>query len=357
MMPKITKHPKLRSAPRKAASGKVTVYYYYDRRAEGLKDIPLGKDWTTALAKWDELHNKKPRIKGTIEEAFTLFEFEKLGIGEKDGKKAPPTEYPNAATHTGYVKALRWLRPVFARSTWEAVKVPHLVKFLKMRVGKVQANRNLDAFQVIWNFARMQGLTTLPWPAAGMERSGWKNKEKPRKVRVSDAMFDAIYAEADQLLRDAMDLASATGMRVTDVYTVPLPHGDILHLEASKTGKEADFDVSLSQVLPDVIKRRRANRKAEHLMLLAGPFKRPVTYWMLSERYTQARAKAAKKAREAGDETLAEAIEKMYLRDVRKYAADKVGSLEEASKLLQHSSTSTTRIHYRTEVDKLKPGR
>jgi hypothetical protein len=343
-MPKITKHPRLRSLKRTAKSGKVTVYYAYDMRPEGKKDIPLGKDWATALAKWDELHNKKPRIKGTIEEAFALFEEQKL------------PEY-KGETRQQYIKGLRWLRPVFGSSTWAAVKLPHLVKFLRMRKGKTQANRNMDAFQVIWNFARLQGLTEIAWPAAGMERSGWKNPEKPRKVRVSDEVFAAIYAEGDQLLRDAMDLASATGMRVTDVRTVPLPHGDVLHLDAHKTGAESDFDLALSTVLPDLIKRRRANKNAEHLMLLAGPFKKPVTYWMLSERFTNARARAAKKAREAGDEQMALAVEAMILRDCRKMASNLAGTLEEASQLLQHTNTATTRRHYRSKVDTLKPVR
>jgi integrase len=115
--------------------------------------------------------------------------------------------------------------------------------------------------------------------------------------------------------------------------------------------------VKLSEVLPDLIRRRRENKQAHHLMLLAGPFKRPVTYWMLSERYTKARAAAAKKAREADDKELAEAIEGMFLRDLRKYAADKATDLEEASKLLQHSDKGTTRRHYRGEVEKIKPVR
>ena len=47
----------------------------------------------------------------------------------------------------------------------------------------------------------------------------------------------------------------------------------------------------------------------------------------------------------------------MFLRDVRKMAANLAESLEHAAQLLQHSSKSTTRIHYRTEVDKVKPVR
>jgi hypothetical protein len=325
-MPKITKHPKLRALKRTAKSGKVTVYYAYDMRGTGERDIQLGTDWNVALVKWDEIHNKRPRVKGTIEEAFLLFEFEKLGIGEAEGEKKPTNEYPNKETHAGYVKALRWLRPVFGPATWETVDLPALKKFLKLRKGKTQANRNLDAFQVIWNFARLEGLTKLPWPAAGMERSGWKNKEKPREMEVTDAMFSAIYAEADQLLRDAMDLASATGMRVTDVRTVPLPSGDVLRLKSSKKGKKSDFIISESPVLIDLLARRKANKAAEHLMFLAGPFKPPVTYWRLNERYTKARDAAAKKARDAKNEELAQAIESMFLRDCRRQPRHKHGS-------------------------------
>lgn len=344
-MPKKTNYPRLRTLVRKGANGQRWVYFYYDMRPEGKPDIPLGKDHAVALAKWDELHNKKPRIKGTIEEAFAEWE-----------EKVLPA-YTNADTRRMYAKGLRFLRPVFARSTWAAVKLPHLIRYLEARKGKTQANREMSTFQVVWNYARKRGFTELPWPAAGMERSGWKNKEQARKVKVSDAMFDAVHAQGDQLLRDAMDLASATSMRITDVRTVPLPHGDVLHLEASKTGKEADFDVSLSAVLPDLIRRRRANKKAEHLMLLAGPFRRPVSYRQLYDRFVAARGAAVATARGEGDEALAAALSRMVLRDCRKYAADQAASLEEAQALLQHSDAGTTRRHYRSRVDVLKPVR
>jgi hypothetical protein len=342
-MPKITKHPKLRALKRTAVSGKVTVYYVFDMRGTGKKDIPLGKDFNVALVRWAELFHNKPRISGTIEEAFVLFEEKKLPDYKGD-------------THRAYAKALRYLRPVFGGAVWAAVKLPHLITYMEEREGKVQANREISAFQVIWNFARMKGLTEVPWPAAGMKSAGYKNKEKAREVEVTDAMFSAIYAEADQLLRDAMDLASATGMRVTDVRTVPLPSGDVLRLKSSKKGKKSDFIISESPVLIDLLARRKANKKAEHLMFLAGPFKPPVTYWRLNERYTKARDAAAKKARDAKNEELAQAIESMFLRDCRRIAANLATSMEAARQLLQHDKATTTRI-YRSEVEKIRPVR
>jgi hypothetical protein len=151
-----------------------------------------------------------------------------------------------------------------------------------------------------------------------------------------------------------MDLASATGMRITDVRTIPLPPGDKLRLKASKTGKKTDFDVSLSQVLPALIARRRANKKAQHLMLLAGSFYKPVSYRQLADRYAKARAAAVEAARAAGNKELAEAIVGMILRDCRKYAADLAPTLEDAQKLLQHSSSATTARHYRMRPDVAK---
>ena len=63
-------HPRLRSHSRRRKSGKVVTYYFYDRRPEGLPDIPLGTDYDAALRQWDEIHNRQPRIAGTLMEAF-----------------------------------------------------------------------------------------------------------------------------------------------------------------------------------------------------------------------------------------------------------------------------------------------
>ena len=46
-------------------------------------------------------------------------------------------------------------------------------------------------------------------------------------------------------------------------------------------------------------------------------------------------------------------IQAMYLRDMRKRAADLAEDMEAASKLLQHSSLKVTEAHYRTRATKL----
>ena len=335
------KHPRLRSHARKRKSGKVIVYYFYDMRPEGKPDVPLGTDFDTALTKWQELREGGPKTAGTLEEAFEAWERDVL------------PGYTNPETRRGYAKSLRFLRPVFGPATWDQVDLPTLKGYLRKRTAKTQGNREIALLSVVWNWARGEGYTTLQWPAAGMERSKWKNPEKPRKMRVLDEVYSAIYEEADQHIKDCMDLGSATGMRLKDCITVLMPRGDILRLEASKTGKEAEWDLSLSEVLPGLLARRRA-MGADHLMLLSNEDGKPLTQGALRWGWDKARMQARIKASLAGDEELYAAIKKLYLRDMRKRAAQKAGSLEEAQQLLQHDDKRLTERHY-GGVRRLKP--
>ncbi|MBA3622920.1 MAG: integrase [Methylibium sp.] len=242
------------------------------------------------------------------------------------------------------------MRPVFGNATWDAVELQHLVGYLDQRTAKTQGNREMALLSLVWNKARMWGLTGLPYPAAGMERSRWKNPEPPRAVEVTDDLFAAVYAEADQLLGDCMDLATATGLRLTDCRTVALPRGDVLSVNASKTGKRSDFDVTGSPVLLRLVERRRAMTNVLHTMLLTTESGGTVSARTLRDRWEVAREKAAAKAHEAGHGDFAEAVRGLYLRDMRKRASNLAESDEAARELLDHSTVGLTKKHYRTVV-------
>lgn len=361
-MPKKSDYPRLRTHVRKGRGGRVSVYYFYDMRPEGLPDKPLGKDREAAIAQWEELHLGRPRIRGRIREAIQHWLKDEL------------PGYTNEGTRRNYDAHIRRVDAVLGMMPWDQVTLLVLKQYLKNRrhakdptkPATVQANREMAVFQIVWNWARQtapegrsEAYTTLPWPAAGLERSKWKNPEHAREFEVTDELFAAVYAHACQFIRDTMDLASATGMRLTDCIKVVLPKGDLLRLKANKTGKKDDFDLSLSQVLPELIERRRSY-DANHLMLISTPDGFPVFKKDLRREWDKARAKAAAKARAEGTpegEQFAQQIEAMYLRDMRKKAADLAPDAESASKLLQHSSVALTRRHYRTRGDTLKPVR
>jgi len=333
-MPKKSKYPRFRTHVKRGKSGQVWTSFWYDMRKEGKPDIPLGNDYQKALARWQEIHEKGDMIAGTLEEAFVKYE-EKILPHHKD------------ETRIGYRKQLARIRPVFGPERWGSVTLQDIVFYLEKRTAKVQANREISLLSIIWNKARLWGMTDLPWPAHGMQRSGFKNKESARDVYVSDAQFEAIYKHASQVLKDAMDIASATGLRVKDVCALRLM--DFVDSratgKASKTGQRFTYDIAESSVLAEILERRK-KVKAPHVFVLDEKGQ-PVDWRMLNRRFGIARALAAKEYPAAGS---------LYLRDMRKKAAQATGNVAEAARLLQHSSTAITRRHYGAS-DVLKPVR
>lgn len=343
-MPKITKYPRLRTKIYKGRNGQAYVYYTYDMRPEGKPDIRLGKDYESAIAQWDELHNRHPQTIGRLEEAFKRWEENELDT------------YTSIETRKGYAKNLRTIRPVFGQMAWDEVTLPALRQYLDLRSAKTQGNREMALLRIIWGKALLWGMTRTPWPAAGVRN--WKNKEGARTFEVTDALFHAVYQQADQVLRDCMDIASATGLRITDVRTLRMPEegGLAITHRASKTGKSVRYSVAQSQVLSAIVGRRSA-MAAYSPMLLCTHTGRAVSMRMLRERWEEARDKAALQAMQEGKEDLSRAIRAMFLRDMRSRAADLAQDIDEASRLLQHSSKSVTERHYRTRAEDIKPVR
>lgn len=338
-MPKVTKYPRLRTKVYKGQGGRAYVYYVYDMRPEGKKDIRLGSDWDKAVEQWEQLRNGIPLTVGRLEEAFARWEEHEL------------PRYESAETRRGYAKDLRMIRPVFGGMVWDEVDLPTLRFYLDKRKAKIRGNREMSLLQIIWGKARLWGMTRLPWPALGVKN--WKNEERAREFEVTNALFSAVYAKGDQILRDCMDIASATGMRITDARTVRMPVDGIISIRASKTRKAAKFDVAESPVLTALVARREAMR-AHSVMLLTTPTGRAVSYGMLRARWDEARDAAALEREDSGDAETGKLIRSMYLRDMRSLAADLATDLQEASKLLQHSSEAVTAKHYRTRATQLR---
>lgn len=338
-MPKLTNYPRLRTKVYKGKGGQAYVYYVYDMRPDGKPDVRLGKDYDQAVRIWDQLHNQVPLTIGRLEEAFKRWEADAL------------PGYSNPETRRGYAKSLRFIRPVFGGMTWDEVDLPALRLYLDKRTAATQGNREMSLLQIIWGRARLWGMTRLPWPGQGVKN--WKNKESAREFEITDRLFSAVYVQGDQVLRDCMDIASATGMRITDARTVCMPVEGVITLRANKTRKTATFFVADSPVLSALVTRREA-MKAHCVMLLTTVTGRAVTYRMLRDRWDAARDKAALHAEQAGYVETGTLIRAMYLRDMRSLAADLAPDLTAAAKLLQHSSEAVTQRHYRTQAVKLR---
>lgn len=331
-MPKKSPLPGFRTHIRRGKNGQVWASFWLDMRGTGKPDVPLGTDHAAAVAEYHRLKTDRPRIAGTIEEAFRKWEREELPA------------YTNATTRRNYAQSLKTIRPVFGPATWESVRVSTIAEYLKKRTAKTQANREKALLSVIWGKAREWEMTNLPFPAYKMRLA---NKEKASDVEVTQAAFDAVYRHAPQHLKDAMDLASATGLRIRDcigIRVTDIRNGE-LRIVAGKTGKRASFEVASSLIMQKIVEARRTV-KAPHLFLLTNG-NMQVTERMLTDAWARARAKALPECPE---------VDGLLLRHMRKFAAQRAGSLAEAQALLQHGSAATTQRHYRPS-EKLRPVR
>lgn len=332
-MPKHTKRPGFRRHSWTTADGERRTAYYFEQTIEGKrKETPLGTDHAEALVKWHALKFDKPLKVGTLNEAFDRWEVDCL------------PGYLNKNTARNYKQSLRKLRPFFGPMRWDEIDVPMLAEYLKRRTGKTQANREKALLSVIWGEARKWRMTALPFPSYKM-RLG--NKEKPAKVKWTQAMFSAMYKHAEPFLRDAIDLLSATGWRITDAIEcrVTDARDGWLMFDASKTDKDGDFDLSTSPVLRDLIARRKTIKAPHVFMLTRGNLQ--VSERMLTDAWARARKKAVAECPE---------VAPLMLRYLRKYAAQQTGSLDEAQQLLQHGSAATTQRHY-MGAQKMRPVR
>lgn len=327
----MNKYPRLRTHTRKGKSGQVWTWWTYDQRPHG-PEISLGRDYVKALEQWDLLHNKKPLTIGRVQQAIDQWRAEVL-----------PT-YESAETRKGYTKQLARVEAWCGNKAWYEITLPAMRQYLHKRSAKTQGNREMAVLSILWSYARMEGMTELQWPANGVK--DWKNEEHEREFEVTDELFAAVYLHGDQILKDCMDIATTTGMRLTDARTVRMPVDGKLRFRSSKRGKLSYFEVSESPVLTALLARRG---QAECVTLLTTPTGRTVSASMLRARYDKARAAAA-----AAYPALADQIEAMYLRDTRKRAADLAEDMDAASALLQHSSKALTAKHYRTKATKLK---
>ncbi len=155
------------------------------------------------------------------------------------------------------------------------------------------------------------------------------------------------------MLRDGMDTASASGMRLKDLFTVELPKNGLLKRIANKIKGAIEFTFADSPVLTRIAERR-LQTSSLCLNLLCLPDGGPVTYRILSRRWEDARDTAAYCAEVTGNEELGKRIRVMYLRSMRSFAANLSEDIDETSKLLSHGNVNVARKHYRTRATKPK---
>lgn len=202
----------------------------------------------------------------------------------------------------------------------------------------------------MFTFAREWGLTDKANPCFGLRR----NKETPRDYYAGEIVWNAVYDQAPQELKDAMDLAYLTGQRPADVLKVATTdlNAGFLMVKQGKTSKKLRLRLEdegvqsgLSAFIDD-LQERRAIRGIKTSRLITNTSGLRMSQQMLCNRWDEARENAAIKAGADGDSALAVLIRQFQFKDIRPKAASEI-ELGHASRLLGHSTEEMTKKVYR----------
>lgn len=215
----------------------------------------------------------------------------------------------------------------------------------------MRANREIALLSTMFTYAREWGLTDKANPCFGLRR----NKETPRDFYAGDIVWNAVYEQAAQDLRDAMDLAYLTGQRPADVLkasATDINHG-FLMVGQGKTEKrlrirmyDGSNETNLCTFINGLLDRR-AQAGFRTSILITNQAGLRMSYNMLRNRWDEARNKAATIAAVEGDTELAVRIRKFQFRDIRPKAASEIEDIADASRLLGHSTQEMTKKVYR----------
>lgn len=323
-------------------------YYYNGKDAEGKRvEIPLGGDLDEAKIEWARLDRKAvpmpPHLMGRL-------------FNDYESKVMPRL---TAGTQNDYRKGLKQLRKAFESAPLEAITPQVIAQYRDARSAKVRANREIALLSTMFTFAREWGLTDKANPCIGLRR----NKETPRDYYAGEIVWNAVYTEAPQELKDAMDLAYLTGQRPADILKASITdlNDGFLMVGQGKTNKRLRIRLhdgpkasDLSIFLDDLLDRK-AMTGIKSSCLITNQSGLRMSYSMLRNRWDEAREKAAIRAAAEGDLLLAGKIRLFQFRDIRPKAASEIDDIEHASRLLGHSTQEITKKVYRRVGEVVRP--
>ena len=305
-----------RLQPRPCKDGSFNYYYQ-----AGGKKIALGKDLAAAKQEWARLES------GGGKSLFPVLakEYERKALAGL-----------SVSTQRHYSAAIENLREAFATFTPEDIQPADVQDYIDRRTKKGAALFEKRVLSALFKWWRARRLTSAPNPCSGvtLSRSDRRAAGIGRRTKyVTDEEFAAVYAKADPLLQDCMDLALLTGQRPSDVLTMTRQHirDGALWIAQDKT--DARLGVRVKGELKSVLERILARpRTVKSMYLIATDDGQRLTYNAMNARFVKARTAAG---------------QSWQFRDIRAKAATDSPDLKKAQELLGHATEATTAGVYR----------
>ncbi|WP_417070744.1 tyrosine-type recombinase/integrase [Niveibacterium terrae] len=317
----------------------------------------LGKDYVEALRRYADLVKTVSAPAVTVPELLTKWQLATLNARPAKTQRGILSAIPPLLRFFGDPPApLHGVRPMHVAQylAWRPADSAEQAKKRgrkQLGTGAASANREIAWLSAAWNWARAQGVTDLQNPCEGIK----KNRESGRDLYIEDDELDRILKNADEPLRDAIELAYLLGQRPGDLRKILETDigKDGIRISQSKT--KAKLVIELSEELSALVSRIKT-RKAKtpgvrSLYLLCDESGQGLTANQLRCRFDRAREGAAREAEEGGLSEVAEKLRRIQFRDLRaKAGTDKRESAKDvraAQLLLGHTTSGTTERYTR----------
>jgi integrase len=245
-------------------------------------------------------------------------------------------------TQKDYRKHLVHLRADFGQRVAAELKPRDFAAFIEVTTGRFNRNKRL----AVLSAAFTQAVQRWYWLDRNVIRDVWRHPSKPRDRLVTDAEFASLHSVAPLRVQLMMDLALITGQRQGDL--LKMRWTDIKdgawHIQQGKTGKR--LAITLTPSL------KRALGKCAELPACGNPRE----FVILNESgrpYTSDGFRSVWQRCMRGWVKLGNTRHTFH--DLRAMCATKCKTIEEASKLLGHSSLQMTRRVYRRGIETTNP--
>lgn len=280
------------------------IYYFLDTGGKPRKEIPLGTDYVQAVQKWAELTTRKAPAAGDVTMGY---------VAERYFAEVVPSKA--AGSQKSDEKEKVWVLRFFddPPAKLDVIQPHHIKQFMRWRAseartaaikragdrpgaepvpityGQVRANRARSLISHMWNFAREEGITSLPNPCVGVHRF----TEKGRDAAPDAEMVARVLAVADKPLQFAMRLADIIGQRPMDVRKISeadIKDG-VLHVRQGKTQAKLRIEVAgeLAVLLDEIRAYKKEIGGVRVLALLVNESGQPMRADAIRYRFDKAR--------------------------------------------------------------------
>lgn len=310
----------------KRKSGKIIRRYTY--RLADKKELELGTDYNKACLTAAQLNLERESKSEQITFSLVAKRYKDEVISQK-----------KSSTAEGNLNRLIPLLQFFGNAPLDEIEPRHIQEYMQRRkTTPGAANNEFALFSHIWRHARIWGYTNLHSPTECVS----KFPTKKREIYVEDHIYSLVYAEADQTIRDLMDLAYLTGQRPVDLVNIQKEHIFDGHLHIVQQKTEAKLRIQFVGKLEEILTRRI---KEQGDILFTTKKGEKLNARKLGKRFIVFRENAAKKHPEFAEQILA-----FQFRDLRaKSGTDRALSQGEdaARQQLGHTSVQMTKTYIR----------